>query len=509
MKKPPGLQRRRHCRALWAAVRHPAFMAGVIGHGFTFMGGIVYSAGAADFVINIMGMGVDDFGWLVVPLIVCTMLGGWRAWRLLRRWGLGRFAWSISVMTAAGLAGIALDWEWVPRVSVAFVCPMIYHFNMAVVRPVMNVMNSTTSRRTAGWRLDPAVLPDDGLCGGVRGAGPDRAGRSLALQRGDGGGGGAHGVAFDRGEAPPGGGGRRRVSFQGSRTYEERQAVMTSAAALSLWRPNFRSSEAPLVIPNGRSALLFATVRIQGVCRSPRPFSCADHDHHTPHPPRLRRPTPAAVPTEEGPTMKLRKTLLALSAVAAMTFAAPRWRSVREDPRHGRHHRRVGREGDRHDGLKAGAIGIQTLIDAVPQMKDYAEVSGEQVVSISSNNVTTEIRLKLANRVNELLADPEGGRRGDHARTDSIEETAYFLNLTVKSDKPVVLVGAMCPATAISADGPMNLLEAVQAAASPKMNGQGVTIIMNNRIGAARETTSSTPRTSTPSARPNTGGWAS
>lgn len=124
------------------AVRHPAFMAGVIGHGFTFMGGIVYSAGAADFVINIMGMGVDDFGWLVVPLIVCTMLGGWAGPRLLRRlgpWPL--LAWGISVMTAAGLVGIALDWEGAPGYPWLLVCPMIYHFNMAVVRPVMNVMN--------------------------------------------------------------------------------------------------------------------------------------------------------------------------------------------------------------------------------------------------------------------------------------------------------------------------------------------------------------------------------
>ena len=140
-------------------------------------------------------------------------------------------------------------------------------------------------------------------------------------------------------------------------------------------------------------------------------------------------------------------------------------------------------------GYKAGSIGIETLIAAVPQMKDYAEVSGEQVVSISSNNVTTEILLKLANRVNDLLADPKVDGVVITHGTDSIEETAWFLNLTVKSEKPVVLVGAMRPATAISADGPMNLLEAVQAAASPKMKGVGVTIVMNDRICAARETT--------------------
>ena len=140
-------------------------------------------------------------------------------------------------------------------------------------------------------------------------------------------------------------------------------------------------------------------------------------------------------------------------------------------------------------GYKAGSLGIDTLIQAVPQMKDYAEVSGEQVANISSNNVDTKLLLHLANRVNELLADPTiDGVVITHG-TDSIEETAFFLNLTVKSDKPVVLVGAMRPATAISADGPMNLLEAVQAAASPKMKGVGVTIVMNDRICAARETT--------------------
>ena len=138
---------------------------------------------------------------------------------------------------------------------------------------------------------------------------------------------------------------------------------------------------------------------------------------------------------------------------------------------------------------KAGSLGIDTLIKAVPQMKNYADVSGEQVANISSNNVDTKILLQLANRVNELLADPKiDGIVITHG-TDSIEETAFFLNLTVKSDKPVVLVGAMRPATAISADGPMNLLEAVQAAASPKMKGVGVTIVMNDRICSARETT--------------------
>lgn len=125
-------------------------------------------------------------------------------------------------------------------------------------------------------------------------------------------------------------------------------------------------------------------------------------------------------------------------------------------------------------GYKAGDLGIQTLIEAVPAMKDYANVSGEQVVKISSNNMDTKTLLKLAKRVNELLADPKVDAVVITHGTDTLEETAYFLNLVTKSDKPVILVGAMRPATAISADGPMNLLEAVRVASTPEAKGKGV-----------------------------------
>lgn len=154
-------------------------------------------------------------------------------------------------------------------------------------------------------------------------------------------------------------------------------------------------------------------------------------------------------------------------------------------------------------GYKAGDLAIQTLIDAVPAIKDFANVSGEQIVKISSNNMTDDVLLKLAKRCNELLADPKiAGVVITHG-TDTLEETAYFLNLTVKSKKPVVLVGSMRPATAISADGPMNLLNAVKLAADPNAQDRGVLIALNDQINAAREgTKTNTTNVDTFQARP-------
>ena len=140
-------------------------------------------------------------------------------------------------------------------------------------------------------------------------------------------------------------------------------------------------------------------------------------------------------------------------------------------------------------GYTAGAIGIQTLIEAVPQMKEYADISGEQIVRISSNNMTNDVWLKLAKRCNELLADPGVNGIVITHGTDTMEETAYFLNLVVKSNKPVILVGAMRPATAMSADGPVNLLNAVRLAASPEAVGKGVMVVMNDQISGARDVT--------------------
>ncbi|EKF34795.1 type II asparaginase [Bacillus xiamenensis] len=137
-------------------------------------------------------------------------------------------------------------------------------------------------------------------------------------------------------------------------------------------------------------------------------------------------------------------------------------------------------------GYKSGSLGIDKVIDSVPQLKDIANVTGEQVANVGSENVDNALLLKLAKRVNQLLNDDEvDGIVVTHG-TDTLEETAYFLHLVVKSDKPVVVVGSMRPASAISADGPLNLYHAVKIASTKEAKGKGVMVTLNDRIASAR-----------------------
>lgn len=144
---------------------------------------------------------------------------------------------------------------------------------------------------------------------------------------------------------------------------------------------------------------------------------------------------------------------------------------------------------DKLTGYTAGTMGVESLISAVPQLADVAEVSGEQLANIDSCDITSDLWFKLAARCNELMADTNVDGIVITHGTDTLEETAYFLNLTVKGDKPIVLTGAMRPATAISADGPLDLLNAVKTAACREADGQGVMIVMNDIIMAARYAT--------------------
>ena len=137
----------------------------------------------------------------------------------------------------------------------------------------------------------------------------------------------------------------------------------------------------------------------------------------------------------------------------------------------------------------SGAVGIDTMIAAVPGIKDLANIKGEQISSVGSQDMSFTILLTLAKRINALLAQNDvDGVVVTHG-TDTMEESAYFLNLVVKSDKPVVLVGSMRPSTAVSADGPLNLYNAVGVAADPQSGGRGVLVLMNDWIHGAHSLT--------------------
>jgi len=140
-------------------------------------------------------------------------------------------------------------------------------------------------------------------------------------------------------------------------------------------------------------------------------------------------------------------------------------------------------------GYTSGAVTIDAMINAVPGIKDLANIKGEQISNVGSQDMSFEIMLALAKRINELTAKPDVDGIVITHGTDTMEETAYFLNLVVKTDKPVVMVGSMRPSTAVSADGPLNLFNAVGVAIDPQAKGRGVLVVMNDWIHAAHSLT--------------------
>ena len=148
----------------------------------------------------------------------------------------------------------------------------------------------------------------------------------------------------------------------------------------------------------------------------------------------------------------------------------------------------IGEEG-KIVGYKPGTMTVDDLIAAMPKIKDVAEIEAVQICNINSDDITDKIWIKLANTINEYAKDPSVVGFVITHGTDTMEETAYFLNLTVKTDKPVVFTGSMRPATSISADGYMNLYEAVCVAVSYEAKGKGVLVVFSDCIFAARTVT--------------------
>jgi L-asparaginase len=132
-------------------------------------------------------------------------------------------------------------------------------------------------------------------------------------------------------------------------------------------------------------------------------------------------------------------------------------------------------------GYTPGQVNVTFLLAAVPEIKEIAVAEGEQISNVGSQNMSDEIWLTLAKRIEELAATDVAGIVITHG-TDTMEETAYFLSLVTHTDKPIVLVGSMRPSTAISADGPANLYNAVSVAIDPNARGLGVLVVMNDEI---------------------------
>lgn len=131
------------------------------------------------------------------------------------------------------------------------------------------------------------------------------------------------------------------------------------------------------------------------------------------------------------------------------------------------------------------AVGGSDLVASVPALADRAEVRAEEVANIPSEFMTPELMLDIARRI-DSEADGADGFVVTHG-TDTMEETAFFLDVVLRTEKPVVLTGAMRGASALSADGPANLLDAVCTAADPGAAGMGVLLVMGGHIHAARD----------------------
>lgn len=140
-------------------------------------------------------------------------------------------------------------------------------------------------------------------------------------------------------------------------------------------------------------------------------------------------------------------------------------------------------------GYTSGQVTIDAMINAIPDVTKLANITGEQISNVGSQDMSFDIMIKIAQRIKELAARKDVDGIVITHGTDTMEETAYFLNLICNTQKPIVLVGSMRPSTAISADGPLNLYNGIAVAADPKAKGRGVLLVMNDWIHSAQTLT--------------------
>ncbi len=133
-------------------------------------------------------------------------------------------------------------------------------------------------------------------------------------------------------------------------------------------------------------------------------------------------------------------------------------------------------------------LAIADSLARIPEVHEVADVEGENVISTGSTAIGPKEWLQISQRINQILREePDVAGVAVTHGTATLEETAYFLHLTVKSSKPVVVTGAMRPPSALSTDSDINLLDAVRVAACPAAAGIGVLTVLNNEIHSARD----------------------
>lgn len=132
-------------------------------------------------------------------------------------------------------------------------------------------------------------------------------------------------------------------------------------------------------------------------------------------------------------------------------------------------------------------IQVDDLVSEIPELVDLANLESTELFSVDSCDISFDKLLMLSKYINERSKDDNIDAFVVTHGTDTLEETAYFLNLTVKTKKPVIITGAMRPSTAISADGPFNLYQAVALATNEEACGKGVMVVFSDAIFGARD----------------------